>query len=389
MKVVFVTNYYNHHQTAFSHAMYEKLGGEFAFVETETVSSERLALGYRSRYDEPFLYHYTTQKEVCDDLIKTADAVIFGMAPAALVRAAIRRNQLILRYSERPLKDGAEWHKYLPRLLKWHKLYPQSKSVYLLAAGAYTAKEYRRFGLYRRRAYTWGYFPHTYRYDSVSRLMEAKDRASLLWCGRFLDWKHPDDAVTVASRLKKEGYDFTLTLIGTGEMENVLRRRIAEEGLEQKVHMIGAVDAERVRAYMEHAGIFLMTSDGKEGWGVVLNEAMNSGCAVVASHAAGAAPILIDQANNGYLYPSENTEKLYECVKHLLDHPSKQQRMGIAAYQTVTQHWNAETAAERLVSLMRQMLEGHVCPTPYNGGICSLAPLLSEKKSKPADICDR
>jgi len=98
---------------------------------------------------------------------------------------------------------------------------------------------------------------------------------------------------------------------------------------------------------------------------------------------------MIDHARNGYLYPSGDLERLYESVRHLLSDPSKQQRMGIAAYQTVTQHWNAETAAERLVSLMRQMLEGHVCPAPYNDGICSLAPLLSEKKSKPADICDR
>ena len=37
----------------------------------------------------------------------------------------------------------------------------------------------------------------------------------------------------------------------------------------------------------------------QEGWGAVVNEAMNSGCAVVADHMIGAAPWLIRQGENG------------------------------------------------------------------------------------------
>ncbi len=382
MKVVFITNFYNHHQAALSHAMYQMLKGDFAFIQTEEIPEERVALGYAAEHEEPFLYDYSLQKETCDALLKTADAVIFGEASTKFLRSVVQRDQVILRYSERPLKDGAEWHKYLPRLFKWHKAYPQTKRNYLLAAGAYTAKEYRRFFLYRHRAYTWGYFPNTYRYDSLKSLVSSKDKTSLLWCGRLLDWKHPDDALTVASRLKKDGYNFTLTFIGIGDMEAVLRRRIAEEGLEAQVRMVGAVDAEKVRGYMECAGIFLMTSDAKEGWGVVLNEAMNSGCAVVASHAAGAAPILLRQNDNGYLYVSGNTDELYDRVKYLLEHPSEQERLGMSAYRTVTEHWNAETAAERLIVLIRCMMDGHARPMPYTDGICSPALLLSENDKK-------
>lgn len=48
--------------------------------------------------------------------------------------------------------------------------------------------------------------------------------------------------------------------------------------------------ASEVRSYMEKADIYLFTSDFNEGWGAVLNESMNSGCAVVASHAIGSVP---------------------------------------------------------------------------------------------------
>jgi len=380
MKVVFITNFYNHHQAALAHALYQMLEGNFAFIQTQAIPEERLALGYTAKHDEPFLYDYALQKETCDAWLEAADVLMFGQASTKFLRSAARRKQIVLHYSERPLKDGPEWHKYLPRVIKWHKAYTGAKQNYLLAAGAYTAKEYRRFFLYRHRAYTWGYFPNTYRYDPAESLVSAKDKASILWCGRLLNWKHPDDALTVASRLKKEGYRFSLTVVGVGNMEAELLSRIAEEGLEAEVRMVGAVDAESVRDYMERAGIFLMTSDEKEGWGVVLNEAMNSGCAVVASHAAGGAPVLLRQNDNGYLYPSGNTEALYERVRYLLDHPAEQERLGLSAYRTVTEHWNAETAAERLITLIRCMMDGDVYPMPYTDGICSPALLLSEKE---------
>lgn len=60
--------------------------------------------------------------------------------------------------------------------------------------------------------------------------------------------------------------------------------------LNDYVTFTGPVQSDKVRGFMERAGIFLFTSDRQEGWGAVLNESMNSGCAVVASHAIGSVP---------------------------------------------------------------------------------------------------
>ena len=87
---------------------------------------------------------------------------------------------------------------------------------------------------------------------------------------------------------------------------------IREKKLEDCVHMLGAMSPDEVRKHMEQANIFLFTSDRNEGWGAVLNEAMNSGCAVVASHAIGSVPYLIKNGNNGYIY--ENEGQLHSLV---------------------------------------------------------------------------
>jgi glycosyltransferase involved in cell wall biosynthesis len=130
---------------------------------------------------------------------------------------------------------------------------------------------------------------------------------------------------------------------------------------------------EKVREHMERAGIYLFTSDRKEGWGAVLNEAMNSGCAVVAADQAGSTPYLINHHKNGLIYPSCNVDALYESVKYLLTHPEEQDRLGRSAYEKITTQWNAEVAAERLVALAEAIIKGETNPDLFTDGPCSRA----------------
>ena len=44
--IVFLSNYYNHHQAPFSEAMYRFTDGNYRFIATGEISEERLKLGY-------------------------------------------------------------------------------------------------------------------------------------------------------------------------------------------------------------------------------------------------------------------------------------------------------------------------------------------------------
>ena len=214
--------------------------------------------------------------------------------------------------------------------------------------------------------------------DAKDRQLEQKDKHQLLWVGRFLDWKHPDDAVYLAEQLRNDGYTFQLSLIGCGEMEGELQQLIAEKGLDDCVRLLGPMKPQQVREYMERAGIFLFTSDRREGWGAVLNEAMNSGCAVVASDAAGAVPYLLSNRENGLAYHSGDVDELYKKVKHFLVHPEEQQRLGEAAYYTIANQWNAEVAARRLIQLAQAIQAGEKQPNLFETGPCSRAEIVRE-----------
>lgn len=377
MKLVFLSNYYNHHQKALCAQLHESCSS-FWFVETSQMREERRALGYGEQHIPSYVIQYSDKtKAMIDQAIRDADAVLWGGAPSALVQERIRGGKLVLRCSERLFKKKESFLRFLPRYIKWQLEFPRGKAAYLLAASAYAAADYARFGSYRNHAYKWGYFPATHVYDT-QELMAQKQRTRLLWCGRFLDWKHPDDAVRVAKRLMDDGYDFTLDFIGTGEMNETLQSMVADYGLQERVHFLGSMKPDQVREHMEQAGIYLFTSDRQEGWGAVLNEAMNAGCAVVASTAAGSTPFMIHPDQNGKVYTACDTDALYATVKELLDDVDKQVCLGKAAYDTIVSEWNATIAAKRLLELISRLQSGEECDGLFRDGPCSRAEIVRD-----------
>lgn len=387
MKVVFVSNYFNHHQKPFCEAMYRRLGADFRFISTTVMREERRKLGY-AQEDFPtyvyLAYENTQCREAACRLINDADVVIAGSAPNDMLAERIRAGKLLLRYAERPYKKKASCIRKAYHFFSWRrKNLFKKKNIYMLCASAYTAEDYASLGMYKKRTYKWGYFPEVKNYDGET-LMAEKEPYTLMWCGRFIDWKHPDDAVRLARMLKDHGYDFKLNFVGTGNMEEELHALVKSLDLSDRVNFWGSMPPEQVRRHMEKAGIYLFTSDRQEGWGAVLNESMNSACAVIASHTIGSAPFLIDDGYNGLIYQSGNIDMLFEKVTYLLDHPEEQERLGYRAYSTMQNTWNAEIATERILQLTERMLAGEKSPILFENGPCSKAEKVLKNGRKPS-----
>lgn len=313
-------------------------------------------------------------------LAKESEVLILGSAPEVYVSERMKAGSegITFRYSERIFKRGT-WRFLSPRGLlgKYHTYYKyHNRKLFMLCASAYTSGDFRLQGCYLGKCYKWGYFPETRHYDPEELMKKKqKDKVELLWCGRFIHWKHPEAAISLASILKREGVNFTLKMIGTGEEEKHLKTLITDNKLQDYVILSGAMSPDEVRDHMEGANIFLFTSDFQEGWGAVLNEAMNSGCAVVASHAAGAVPYLIKDRENGFIYRNGDLNSLCKKVKLLINDRQVRENLGIKAYETVIQEWNAQTAAERFLLLVDDLIhEGK--SDRFLSGPCSSAEIL-------------
>lgn len=387
MKVVFISNYFNHHQAPFSEAMNKLTNGNYWFVAVEEMSEERKNMGWEHDDLPDYVIKSYKSKESLDYAkrkIDEADTVIFGLSGwknFKLIQKRLSQKKLTFRYSERIYKEGFKWHRFPIQALKHWLVGGRCSCLYMLCASAYTAQDYAKTGCYLNRTYEWGYFPKIKRYDideMMGKKLSARSAgwkhpcASILWAGRLIGWKHPDVSIRLAAALKEKGYSFKMSIIGNGEMEQQLHDMICDKNLDDCMEMLGAMSPDEVRKHMEGADIYLFTSDFNEGWGAVLNESMNSGCAVVASHAIGAVPFLIKDTVNGLVYQNGDECHLEMQVRRLLDDKNYRDQIGREAYKTIINMWNADNAANRFLMLAKSLQKGNGADL-FDDGPCSKA----------------
>ena len=416
-RLLFVSNYFNHHQKALAEEFVKIYGSDYAFIAMTPFNQARLTIGYKDMNQAPFVlraYESPEAAQEAQNLINEAECVIVGGMPVSVVSQRLALGKMTFMQSERffkgPLwKDAARFVKYWRYSgVRSHARDPKAK-FYLLCASAFAAWDYNVCGLFRGKAYRWGYFPEVKRYDysddeQISRIEApginksylreqeiscgladfshgsikklSKEAGSILWTGRFLALKHPELAVKLAENLRTQGKSFRLKIIGSGELQEDIAGMIAAKNLHDCVELTGALPAEQVRAEMEKASIFLFTSDRHEGWGAVANESMNSGCVLVAADRIGSVPYLVKDGKNGIVFRDRNIDDLTEKVSALLDEPERIRELGRAAYETVSGEWSAQTAAKRFVELSERLRKSEGSVRLWEDGPGSVAPVI-------------
>lgn len=374
MKIVYISNYMNHHVLDVCDYLYSYFHGEFEFISLIDTPKERLALGYENLNDT---VRYVTKlsdnnreqlKEKCFD----CDILLVGSAEDKWFIRRLNHQKPVVKLSER-------FFKYDETLIEKIKNYFcgiihikrfRNKRLYYLCCSAYTKDDVVRFSKRDDNLYKWGYFPKKSMYD-YQELIRKKKNASIVWAARFIDWKHPEALIFLANKLKKDKYNFHITMIGNGPLQLQIANEIDKCNLCDCITLVGSVSPDTVREYMEESSIFLMTSDRKEGWGAVLNEAMSSACAVVADCHAGSPGFLIDDGKNGFLY-SGNYNELAEKVEVLLDDSSLCRMYQKNAYMTIVNEWSPEVASKRLSIWLEEIYDKKECHS-FLTGPCSRA----------------
>ena len=355
MIITFVSNFLNHHQLVLCNALKE-LCDEFYFVSTSRIPKERLAFGYKEfDYEYDFVvrtYDGSAEKGKVREILEKSDAVIFGACPDSFIEYRMKLNKLSFLFSERFFKKGL-WRRFYPptrekvekRILRF-----KDKNIYVLCASAFLANELSLLDFPAEKCYKWGYFPQTDSFDVYPE--RHNNKLKILWAGRMIDWKCADTALKACSSLKKSGVDFQLEFIGDGECSESLKSLSRKLNLSDQVSFSGSKPSEEVREAMADADIFLFTSNFREGWGAVLNEAMSCGCAVLASSAAGSVPFLIKDGENGLIYKYGSQSDFNKKLRILAEDKEKRELLGKNAIDTIKNVYSADVAAKRLVEFI-------------------------------------
>ena len=358
--------------------MVKLLGNNFKFVATEKIPYDRIQLGYEDMDDgyDFVIKSYENEKEAYR-LANESDVVIIGSAPTKYIMNRIKKKKLIFRYSERIFKNYNKLNFIKSYISIFLKRAFVEKNVYLLCASAFSTRDYNIAGAYINRCYKWGYFPETKEYIDIQKIINNKIENSILWVGRFIDWKHPEIVIKLANELKNNKKKFKITMIGTGELKATIINMIKEDKLEGIIEVLDSMSPNQVREYMEKSQIYLFTSDKGEGWGAVLNESMNSACAVIANSVIGSAPFLIEDGKNGLMYNNGDFQDLVYKVEYLLDNKTKCNELGEMAYYTILKKWSPQIAAERITNLSKDLLNNSR-ENFYKDGPCSKAKFVKD-----------
>lgn len=367
MTITFFTNFINHHQVHVADELYQLTDKNYHFVELVPIYESLIRGGYFNYSSRPYVIQAWKSEENMKkamELLYSSDVVMFSCPeslPYEVMRA--KTGKLSFDVSERWLKRG--WLNLAsPRLLRYFWYYHTvfaKQNVYKLCSSAFACGDHYKLHSFKNKCYKWGYFTKVeddLDVEAPSGVSTSRTLHQLMWCARFLKWKHPELPIQMAARLKNKGYKFVLDMYGSGEELEPTKNLVKQLGVTDVVNFKGNLPNDEILKAMRQHGIFLFTSDKNEGWGAVANEAMCNGCAIVASDAIGSVPYLINDGENGCVFKSCDLNSLCEKVEWLLNNPAKRKQITTNAYRTLCDVWSPQNAARNFMKLADDLLNG-------------------------------
>jgi glycosyltransferase involved in cell wall biosynthesis len=162
---------------------------------------------------------------------------------------------------------------------------------------------------------------------AIGRLIEQKDHATLL--GAF-------------ARALRDEPAARLAILGWGRLEDTIKARVRELGLEDAVLLPGRVEP---AAWLGRADVFAHTSRW-EGFGIVLLEAMLAGLPVVATRVSAIPEIVVD-GETGILAAPGDVAAVASGLTTLLTDAGRRRDLGEAGRQRVRDHFSVAEMTER------------------------------------------
>jgi len=183
-------------------------------------------------------------------------------------------------------------------------------------------------------------------------------RPIVLYAGRMARAKGVPLLIEAWPTLFANHPELYLVLVGSGnrsfdDCEAQVKERVKQLGLERDIAFFPETDA--VVEYLQAADLWVFPTE-YEGFSLALAEAM--GCALtVLATSVGAAPQLIQQGRNGFLFPPLDTQAVIDVFEAALKVREQWPAIGAAAREAVSQY-DLDLIAARYAELCRSLLDG-------------------------------
>ncbi len=179
--------------------------------------------------------------------------------------------------------------------------------------------------------------PHKLR----AELQLTPGRPVILFASKLQTRKHADHLLEAYARLCATASAALpyLLVVGDGEERDRLEARARELALEG-VRFPGFRNQSELPSFFALTDVFVLPSR-HEPWGLIVNEAMASGCAVIVSNEVGSHADLVTDGVEGFVFPVGDIDALASALARVLSSPEQTQRMRRAAQARISS-WDFE-----------------------------------------------
>lgn len=151
-------------------------------------------------------------------------------------------------------------------------------------------------------------------YIITSAKMINKPIKKFIYVGSLIKRKYPVCLLpAIADAYHND--DFSITFVGDGREEKVIRKTANKLGIISNIRFTGRLQRKDILRELDSADVFIMISKN-ETFGLVYLEAMARGCIVIASRCEGMDGIIKDQVN-GFLCEAGNQNELSSIIKKI------------------------------------------------------------------------
>jgi len=169
-----------------------------------------------------------------------------------------------------------------------------------------------------------------------------------LYVGRLEDYKGILDLLNAFAGLGQERC--RLLIVGDGSLQ---ARVIDATRKHPNIEFLGRLSGDELWRAYARAHVFVLPSLS-ESWGLVINEAMAAGLAIIATDRVGSVDDLVNEGGNGLVVPAGSPESLTKAMQNLARQTDLIAEMGQRSREIIT-NWTIEDEARILMASWDKM----------------------------------
>ncbi|MDL2124887.1 MAG: glycosyltransferase [Deltaproteobacteria bacterium] len=181
-----------------------------------------------------------------------------------------------------------------------------------------------------------------------------QNKGSLLFVGRLVEKKGLRYLIDALPLILKKHPQTSLRIAGDGPEKGTLQSQSKRLGISDHVRFLGAVKNESLPALYQESNVVVFPSVDREGFGLVLVEALGCECATVVTDLPAMKDIIID-GKTGFVVPQKNVQKLAEKIVSLLDDPEMSRSVGKEGRRFVVERYDWDEIARQYAALIESI----------------------------------